>query len=243
MSAFSFYDKMMLDILEKLKIWLLSIFYKNENIEKEYKEMLSLKNLITINNNLNKNECEYYHFAFNKILPEFEINTNLRLCHFLAQVLHESGHLKYKIENLNYSASALRSVFGKYFKTDAEANAYARQPEKIANKVYANRMGNGDEASGDGWRYRGRGLLQLTGRCNYAEASTYLGLDLITCPDLITDDPVINLKVACWFWNKHKLNQYADCDDVLTITKKINGGTNGLDDRKKILSEAKKVLY
>lgn len=217
---------------------LLQLFFgKTEEVE--VKQMLSLEQLYKINGNLNKNECEYYLESLNVVLPNKEINTSLRLCHFLAQIIHESGHFKYKSENLNYSAKALRSVFGKYFKTDAIANEYARKPEKIANRVYANRMGNGDEASGDGWKYRGRGLIQLTGKCNYDACGKAIGLDLLCNPDLLTESAEASVLAACWFWNKNNLNQLADKDDVVTITKRINGGTNGLEDRKSNLAKAK----
>ena len=204
--------------------------------------LITLDQLFEINGKLNKKECEYYINALNKVLPEYEINTKIRVCYFLSQVIHESGHLKYNVENLNYSAKALRSVFGKYFKTDAIANQYARQPEKIANRVYANRMGNGDEKSGEGWKYRGRGLLQLTGRYNYSECSKFLKLDLVKDPDLICNNPEINIRAACWFWIKNGLNAVADKDDCVTCTKKINGGTNGLTDRQQILKKAKEIL-
>ena len=224
----------MYKLIEKL----LQVFFgKTEEVE--VKQMLSLEQLYKINGNLNKNECEYYLESLNVVLPNKEINTSLRLCHFLAQIIHESGHFKYKSENLNYSAKALRSVFGKYFKTDAIANEYARKPEKIANRVYANRMGNGDEASGDGWKYRGRGLIQLTGKCNYDACGKAIGLDLLGNPDLLTESAEASVLAACWFWNKNSLNQFADKDDITTITKRINGGTNGLEDRKSNLSKAK----
>lgn len=224
----------MYKLIEKL----LQVFFGKMK-EVEAKQMLSLEQLYKINGNLNKNECEYYLESLNVVLPNKEINTSLRLCHFLAQIIHESGHFKYKSENLNYSAKALRSVFGKYFKTDAIANEYARKPEKIANRVYANRMGNGDEASGDGWKYRGRGLIQLTGKCNYDACGKAIGLDLLGNPDLLTESAEASVLAACWFWNKNGLNQFADKDDITTITKRINGGTNGLEDRKSNLSKAK----
>lgn len=203
---------------------------------------LSLDQLYEINGKMYKDKCEYYLEALNLILPEYQINTNLRLCHFLAQIIHESGHLKYNQENLNYSAKALRSVFGKYFPTDALAEQYARKPEKIANRVYANRMGNGDEASGDGWLRRGRGLIQLTGTDNYKACSKALNIDLMKNPDLIVSNAEVCVKTACWFWSSKRLNEWADKDDIITITKKINGGYNGLEDRTKILNTAKKVL-
>ena len=203
---------------------------------------LTVEQLYEINSKLNKKECEYYINALNLTLPSFDINTSLRICHFLAQIIHESGHLKYKSENLNYSSKALCSVFSKYFKSIDIAEQYARKPEKIANKVYANRMGNGDESSGDGWKYRGRGLIQLTGYNNYKKCSEYLEIDLINNPDLICNDPEVSIKAACWFWNSNSLNNFADKDDIITITKRINGGTNGLEDRKRNLKLAKEIF-
>lgn len=229
----------MLDFILKL----LGLAKREEKIEiKEEPKMLTVDQLYKINGNMYKDKCEYYIDALNSLLPKYDINTPLRISHFLAQVLHESGHLKYNKENLNYSASALRSVFGKYFKTDEEANDYARQPERIANRVYANRMGNGNEASGDGWKYAGKGLIQLTGKANYTECGTSLGLDLISCPEAIITSPDACVETTCWFWNKHNLNLLADKDDIIAITKKINGGLNGIDDRKELLASAKSIL-
>lgn len=220
-----------------------NLFKKEKPKEKEEEKMLlTVDQLYNINNKLNKAECEYYINALNRVLPLYNINTPLRLAHFLAQVLHESGHLKYKSENLNYSAQALLKVFPKYFKTIIDANAYARQPVKIANRVYANRMGNGNEASGEGWKYRGRGLLQITGRSNYEQCGKYINSDLIHYPDSILGDPDLNVKVACWYWTTRNLNQFADSNDIVTITKKINGGLNGLEDRTKVLQKAKLIL-
>ena len=220
-----------------------NLFKKEKPKEKEEEKMLlTIDQLYSINNNLNKADCEYYINALNRVLPLYGINTPLRLAHFLAQVLHESGHLKYKSENLNYSAQALLKVFPKYFKTTTDANAYARQPVKIANRVYANRMGNGNEASGEGWKYRGRGLLQITGRSNYEQCGKYINSDLMHYPDSILGDPDLNVKVACWYWTTRNLNQFADNDDIVTITKKINGGLNGLQDRTTVLQKAKLIL-
>lgn len=225
----------------------LSLFKRDSNekdeVTQEEQKMITYEQLLAINNNKNPEMCKYYINALNKILPEYKINTKLRLCHFLAQILHESGNLKYKSENLNYSAKALRSVFPKYFKTDEIANQYARKPEKIANRVYANRMGNGDEASGDGWLRRGRGLIQLTGTDNYKACTKALNVDLMKNPDLIISNAEICIKTACWFWNSKKLNELADKDDIKSITKRINGGYNGLDDRNSILKKAKSVLF
>ena len=183
-----------------------------------------------------------YLDALKSQLNKFGINTPLRIAYFIAQIAHESGSFKYSSENLNYSAKALRGVFGKYFPTDDLAEAYARQPEKIANRVYANRMNNGDEASGDGWRFRGRGLIQLTGRDNYTQCGSELKIDLINHPDLLSDQPNMAVDAAAWFWDRHNLNTYADQDDIKRITKIINGGYNGLEDREAYLARAKEVL-
>ncbi len=183
----------------------------------------------------------YWTDALNKILPEYEINSSLRVAAFLAQCAHESGNFKFLTENLNYRWESLRKVFPRYFPTDELAQQYARQPEKIANRVYANRMGNGDEASGDGWRYRGRGLIQLTGKDNYF----WFAQSIDT---LIEDVPAYletfegAIQSACWFWETNKLNQWADQKDILTLTKRINGGTIGLEDRKKHYAHALHIL-
>lgn len=168
------------------------------------------------------------------VLNKFEINTPLRLSHFLAQAAHESGNFNFKVENLNYSASGLVKIFGKYFPTLADAEPYARKPEMIANKVYANRMQNGDEASGDGWKYRGRGYIQLTGKANYRAFNKFLPEESIVSNPLIVETK-FPLLSAGWFWNSVKLNPIADTGDsvdvVTKVTKKINGGIHGLDDR------------
>lgn len=215
---------------------------KQKKTIKEEKKLITIEQLYLINKNLQKDKCDLYIEALNKVLKETDISSPLRICHFLAQVIHESGNFKYNIENLNYSAAGLKSSFKRYFPTDELASTYARKPEKIANRVYANRMGNGNEASGDGWKYRGRGLIQITGKNNYSQCAKDLNLDLIHNPDLIILDPEINVRVACWFWNKNNLNQLADKDDITSITKKINGGTNGLDDRMNNLAVCKRIL-
>jgi len=183
---------------------------------------------------------EFYITALNEKLAEFEIDTNLRVAHFIAQIAHESGSFKYRKENLNYSAKALRSVFGKYFTSDGMADTHARKPEVIANIVYANRMGNSD--SGDGWRYRGRGLIQLTGRDNYVRCGSAIGSNIEAEPDLLAEDANAAVAAACWFWQSNKLNALADDDEIKKITRKINGGYNGLEDRTAILARAKTVL-
>lgn len=165
------------------------------------------------------------------LLPAAGIDTKERVNMFLAQCGHESGGFTAFSENLNYSAKGLRTVFPKYFPDDSVANAYERNPEKIANKVYANRMGNGPESSGDGWKYRGRGMIMTTGRVNYTEFSKYSGIDAVNNPDLLSTDISVAIKSAIWFWNKNNLNKFADAKDILGATKKINGGTHGLEDR------------
>lgn len=169
--------------------------------------------------------------VFNEWGSKFGISTPIRVVHFLAQITHESGAFKYVEENLNYSEQALLKVFPKYFNADT-AREYARKPEKIANRVYANRMGNGDEASGDGWRYRGRGLIQLTGRLNYLnyEKSGYCVGKLTDHPEWLVNSPGA-YKSAMWFWYANGLNVLADKDDVNAVTKRINGGYNGLSER------------
>ena len=170
--------------------------------------------------------------AMNEVFPKYEINTNRRVAAFLAQCGHESGGWRTFSENLNYSAKALDAVFGKYFKkAGRDADDYARQPEKIANVVYANRMDNGDTASGDGWRYRGRGPIQLTGKHNYAKFSDDMDVDAVNNPDMVSDDKEVALMSAIWYWNSNNLNRYADSGDIKTLTKRINGGYIGLEDR------------
>lgn len=215
---------------------------KAEEVKMEKKQLFTLDQLYLMNDEWYKDACGYYLDAFNEVLPQYNIDTPLRICHFLAQVIHESAHFKAKVENLNYSAESLSRVFSKYFPSNSIAEEYARKPEKIANRVYANRLGNGDEESGDGWKYRGRGLIQLTGKDNYRDCGKALELDLLSNPDLIANDPVVNIKVACWFWSKNNLNSLADKDNVTAITKKINGGINGLTDRTNNLKICKKVL-
>jgi putative chitinase len=166
----------------------------------------------------------------NMTMLKYDINTPQRQAMFLSQLAHESGNFRHVVENLNYSAAGLQKVFKKYFPTEAEAQAYARQPEKIANRVYANRMGNGDEASGEGWKYRGRGLIQLTGKNNYASFSLSADNNALLEPDLVAE-PELAAVSAGWFWNTNRLNQLADTGDVRAVTRRINGGFNGLADR------------
>lgn len=182
--------------------------------------------------------------ALNEILPEYGIDTPLRLSHFLAQCAHESGNFRFLKENLNYRAQTLRTLFPKYFPTDALAQDYANRPNKqeaIANRIYASRMGNGPEESGDGFRYCGRGLIQLTGRDNYTWFAASLEIPVEEAADYLqTFEGAV--QSACWFWENNNLNALADRDDVVAVTKKINGGTIGLEDRRKHTEHAKHVL-
>jgi putative chitinase len=171
---------------------------------------------------------------------KYGLNTPLRLAHFLAQTAHESGGFRAVVENLNYSAESLAKVFPKYFK-DVDPNDYARQPEKIANRVYGGRMGNGDESTGDGFRYRGRGLIQLTGKNNYSAMAADMGVSVEECAEYL-ETPEGACESAAWFWNKNGLNALADSDDVVAVTKRINGGTIGLEDRQKHTEEFKQIL-
>ncbi len=187
-------------------------------------------------------DAKQYVGDLGKMLPKYDIaQSKERLAHFFSQVLHESGGMRYDMENLNYSSKALRAVFGKYFKTAKQANAYARKPEKIANKVYANRMGNGSESSGDGWKYRGRGLIQLTGKNNYTAFAKWMGDNkIMDDPDRVASEYAVHS--AVFYWDTHKLNKIADQDDVKKMTKAINGGLNGLAHRRELLNKANSLL-
>jgi putative chitinase len=178
-----------------------------------------------------------------EVLPEYEVTNVMRVAAWLAQMGHESGDLREIQENLNYSAKGLRGVFPRYFPTDEMALEYQRQPEKIANRVYGGRMGNGPEETGDGFRFHGRGLVQITGKDNYTQCSRAMFGDdrLLENPDLLCEmDGAI--RSACWYWNSRHLNPLADAGDMLTITKKINGGTIGLEDRMARYHHALQVL-
>lgn len=185
--------------------------------------------------------AQNWHSALTQLLPDYEINTPKRVAAFIAQCAHESGGFKFLRENLNYKAESLVKVFPKYFKDMATAQAYAKQGQKIANRVYANRMGNGDEASGDGWRYCGRGLIQLTGKDNYSWFAASIETPVEQVSEYLETFEGA-AQSACWFWETNNLNQWADKGDILTMTKKINGGTIGLEDRIKHYNHALHVL-
>jgi putative chitinase len=185
----------------------------------------------------------WYH-ALEQALPDYDINTPQRVAAFIAQCAHESGGFRALKENLNYKAATLRKIFPKYFPDDATANHYASLPNKqeaIANRVYGGRMGNGPEASGDGFRYCGRGLIQLTGKSNYQNFADSIETPVEDIPEyLATFEGAV--QSACWFWEANNLNQWADKGDILTLTKRINGGTIGLDDRIKHYEHALHVV-
>ncbi len=186
----------------------------------------------------------HWHQALSQLLPDYEINTPQRIAAFIAQCAHESAGFTALKENLNYRAATLRKIFPKYFPDDATAQHYASLPNKqeaIANKVYANRMGNGPESSGDGYRFCGRGLIQLTGRENYSWFAASLGITVEEASEYLQTFEGA-AQSACWFWETNKLNQWADAGDILTLTKRINGGTIGLEDRIKHYNHALHVL-
>ena len=179
--------------------------------------------------------------ALNETFVRFDISTPIRQASFIGQCGHECGSFKVLEENLNYRAETLMKLWKSRFPTIEVANEYARNPKKIANKVYASRMGNRDESSGDGDRFRGRGCIQLTGHANYFHAGQACGEDFVMNPDLVAT-PKYAAMTAGWFWSTHKLNQYADGSDFLTMTKKINGGTIGLQDRINHINHALNII-
>ena len=189
---------------------------------------------------LSDSKCKEHLLCLLQTMNEFEINTPLRAAAFIAQTAHESAGYSAFLENLNYSAQALLKTWPNRF-TPENAAVYARQPEKIANHVYINRLGNGDEVSGDGWRYRGRGVIQTTGHINYKACGIGLGLDLIAFPELL-EQPLNAFRSAGWYWKNRNCNSFADSGDFIGLTKAINGGLNGLDDRKAYYGRAKSVF-
>jgi len=189
----------------------------------------------------NNQFSEHWHEALCNVLPDYEINTPNRVAAFLAQTMHESGGYRALVENLNYKAESLCKVWPHYFPNMEVANQYAHNPEKIANRAYGGRMGNGPEESGDGFRYCGRGLIQLTGKQNYTKFAESIDTPLEQIPEFLgTFEGAV--QSACWFWESNNLNQYADSGDILTMTKRINGGTLGLEDRQNHYQHALQVL-
>jgi putative chitinase len=189
-----------------------------------------------------KSVLELYAVPLHEVAEYYDMYVNMnRAAAFVAQTAHESGGFNFVKENLSYGAKGLMVTFKKYFPNEELAKQYERKPEKIANKVYANRMGNGDEASGDGYRFCGRGLIQLTGRNNYTKFAADLG---ISVEDTVAylETPAGAVSSAGWFWDNNNLNQYCDSNDFVTLTKRINGGTIGLEDRQHHYQLALKLL-
>lgn len=188
--------------------------------------------------------CEQWYEAMYKLFPEYEINTPERIAAFVAQCSHESANFTVLKENLNYRWQTLRKVFPKYFPTDEIAQRYASMPNKqeaIANRVYANRMGNGPEESGDGYRYCGRGLIQLTGKDNYSWFAASIDITVEEASEYLqTFEGAV--QSACWFWETNNLNRFADVGDIKGLTKAINGGYIGLEDRINHYNHAMHVL-
>lgn len=185
-----------------------------------------------------------WYEVLSKLLPEYNINTPKRIAAFLSQCIHESGEFTILVENLNYTLPTLRKVFPKYFPNDNIALLYINKPNKqeaIANRVYANRMGNGDEASGDGFRYRGRGLIQITGKNNYQSFADSVESNINVIPDYLeTFEGAV--QSACWFWESNNLNRFADVGDIVGLSKAINGGLNGLDRRLTLYKKVSQII-
>lgn len=187
-------------------------------------------------------EWNNWYNAMCEILPLWGINTVERVAGFIAQCGHESRNFTVLTENLNYSAGALNRIFPKYFeKAKRNAADYHRKPEQIANVIYANRMGNGDADTGDGWRYRGGGILQLTGKNNYSAFASAMNINLSDAVEYVRTKKGA-LDSACWFWDENKINQYCDDQDIIGMTRRINGGVIGLEDRKRHWLHALDVL-
>jgi putative chitinase len=211
-------------------------YYKRNNMS-----VITLELLQKICPKTKASVLQQYVEPLNEVCQYYEINTPKRIAGFLAQTAHESGGFTAVKENLNYSAKGLMTTFKKYFPTEALAKEYERQPAKIANKVYGNRMGNGDEASGDGSRYCGRGLIQLTGKQNYTRFAADLGISIEECVAYM-ETPAGAVSSAGWFFDQNDLLKYCDSGDILNLTKRINGGTIGLEDRIHHYELALKVL-
>ena len=184
---------------------------------------------------------DHWYNALSQLLPDYEINTPQRISAFLAQCVHESGGFMFLQENLNYKAESLVRVWPHYFPSMDVALQYQKKPERIANRAYANRMGNGPEESGDGWKYCGRGLIQITGKTNYEWFAASIGVSPEDAAEYLQTFEGA-AQSACWFWEQNNLNALADAEDFVTMTKRINGGTLGLEDRKHHYEIIKQIL-
>ena len=185
--------------------------------------------------------ASHWYEVLEQLLPDYDINTPLRVAHFIAQTAHESGNYAFIKENLNYRAESLTKTWPRLFPTIEIARQYEKQPQKIANRAYGNRMGNGDEASGDGWRYCGRGLIQLTGRDNYTFFAGSLSITVEEAAEYMETFEGA-AQSACFYWEQNNLNRFADANDVKGLTKAINGGYLGLEDRIKHTEHALHIL-
>lgn len=216
--------------------FLINLFKRNKTEVQKLFTVEQLNQMVTGNSQIS----DWYEPLMEQ-LPKYDINTPNRIAGFIAQCGHESASFRTLRENLNYRWESLRKVFPKYFPTDEIAKQYERQPQKIANRVYANRMGNGGEFSGDGWKFAGKGLIQLTGRNNYTLFARSINMNVEQVSDyLLTYEGAV--ASACWFWKTNNINRFCDENDIVTMTRRINGGTHGLDDRKQRYERALKVL-
>lgn len=202
---------------------------------------ITLDQLKKVFPNTKSDVLETYLPHLNKAFAKYGFDTSNKVNTFLAQIGHESGEFKFVVENLNYSSDALRRVFPKYFRDKATADKYARKPQAIANRVYASRMGNGNEASGDGWKYRGKGLIQITGKNNHKGVADFYGKTIDEAVEwMLTPEGAV--MSAVWFWLENGLMSLASVADMRGLTRKINGGTNGLQHRLELFERAKKVI-
>ncbi|MFA5023355.1 MAG: glycoside hydrolase family 19 protein [Patescibacteria group bacterium] len=205
------------------------------------KDMITSEQLLKIMPKCPGDKVQAYAKCLSDAMKEGQINTNNRIACFLGQLAHESNQLREWTENLNYSVKAMMSTWPKRFPTVESATPYAYQPEKLANHVYCDRMGNGNEASGDGWKYRGRSPIQITGRNSYKAAGQFITIDLDNNPDFAAGENV-GFRIAMWYWATHNLNTLADSLDILGITKAINGGTIGFAAREAFTKKALEIL-
>lgn len=203
--------------------------------------MITLEQLNEAFPDATEEDVTKYYDAFIRVFEEYEINTPKRQAAFIAQVAHESGQLRHVVENLNYSAQGLLKIFKKYF-TSALAQEYARQPQRIANRVYANRMGNGPESSGDGWKHRGRGLIQLTGKNNYTAFASDMDMTIDEAIEYL-ETPDGAVESAAWFWDTNNLNAIADTGNIVKVSERVNGKpVNHLQERIELYNHALSIL-
>jgi len=214
---------------------------EEEELEEEVEEVFTVQKLKIIFPTTPTSTFELYVDSINQLCEKYNINNLNRRAMFIAQIGHESAYFKYVREGLKMSAARIKAVWPNRFATEEDAAPYANNPEALANKVYSNRMGNGTEESGDGWTYRGRGLIQVTGKENYSAFARSIGMSLDEVVSYL-ETPAGAVESAFWYWKTRNLNECADADDIRTCTKKINGGYTGLEDRTRLYTKAKQVL-